>query len=418
MSKPRPPKGGLRHVDLFLLALGSLGSNVVRTLLTILGVSIGVFSVVVVMTALSAVRQSIDNELQIFGANVIQVSRNPALEANDGGNRRRRPPITPREATRFKEMMDEAAIPTTIVAMDYGERAVYRDRRTAPSMVIVGTNEHFLLTNKYELEAGRNLTPGDIQFNRPVTVIAQEIVEELFPNEDPLDKVILLDGDRYTVVGVLVERGEIFGQTMDNIALIPHPRFVASNWNSWRSIDLSVQAPSALAMAETEDAIVGAMRLVRGLKPEDPNNFFTTSNDALQAIFAEIAVLVGSVSLGISAVALVCAGVGIMAIMLVSVTERTREIGVRKSLGARKHNILLQFLLEAVFLSEAGALFGILAGFALGNLIAVQLNASMIIPWFWMMAAVLVCSVIGIGFGLYPAWRAANLDPVEALRYE
>ena len=413
-----PERGGLRPVDLFLLALNSLGSNVVRSLLTILGVSIGVFSVVIVMTALSAVRQSIDNELKVFGANVLQVSRNSALEANHGPRRSRRPPITPKQALDFKEMMDAEGLPTSIMAEDRGERASYREKRTNPSFTIIGSNENFLLTNKYELEAGRNLTLGDIDFNRPVAVVGQDLVGELFPNEDPLDKLILLDGNRYLIVGILAERGEIFGQAMDNIALIPFPRFVANNWNHWRSMDINVQAPSPEEMPSAENTIIGAMRLARELEPEDENNFEITSNEALQAIFAEIALLVGMVSLGVSGVALVCAGVGIMAIMLVSVTERTREIGVRKALGARKRNILLQFLLESVFLSEAGAAFGILGGVVLGNVIATFLNASMIIPWFWMTAAVIVCSIIGVGFGLYPAWRAAKLDPVEALRYE
>ena len=413
-----PERGGLRPVDLFLLALNSLGSNVVRSLLTILGVSIGVFSVVIVMTALSAVRQSIDNELKVFGANVLQVSRNSALEANHGPRRSRRPPITPKQALDFKEMMDAEGLPTSIMAEDRGERASYREKRTNPSFTIIGSNENFLLTNKYELEAGRNLTLGDIDFNRPVAVVGQDLVGELFPNEDPLDKLILLDGNRYLIVGILAERGEIFGQAMDNIALIPFPRFVANNWNHWRSMDINVQAPSPEEMPSAENTIIGAMRLARELEPEDENNFEITSNEALQAIFAEIALLVGMVSLGVSRVALVCAGVGIMAIMLVSVTERTREIGVRKALGARKRNILLQFLLESVFLSEAGAAFGILGGVVLGNVIATFLNASMIIPWFWMTAAVIVCSIIGVGFGMYPAWRAAKLDPVEALRYE
>tara|TARA_B110000438_G_scaffold301937_1_gene358144 strand:- start:3128 stop:4381 length:1254 start_codon:yes stop_codon:yes gene_type:complete len=413
-----PERGGLRPVDLFLLALNSLGSNVVRSLLTILGVSIGVFSVVIVMTALSAVRQSIDNELKVFGANVLQVSRNSALEANHGPRRSRRPPITPKQALDFKEMMDAEGLPTSIMAEDRGERASYREKRTNPSFTIIGSNENFLLTNKYELEAGRNLTLGDIDFNRPVAVVGQDLVGELFPNEDPLDKLILLDGNRYLIVGILAERGEIFGQAMDNIALIPFPRFVANNWNHWRSMDINVQAPSPEEMPSAENTIIGAMRLARELEPEDENNFEITSNEALQAIFAEIALLVGMVSLGVSGVALVCAGVGIMAIMLVSVTERTREIGVRKALGARKRNILLQFLLESVFLSEAGAAFGILGGVVLGNVIATFLNASMIIPWFWMTAAVIVCSIIGVGFGMYPAWRAAKLDPVEALRYE
>ncbi len=415
--KSRSAKG-LRLSDLLQLALSSLGANVLRSSLTVLGVAIGVFSVVGVMTTLSAIRQSIDTSLNIFGANVLQIQRDPAVQLGGPNWSRRRPPITPREATRFKELMDEAGIPTAITATDSGQRFRYEDRRTNVNKRIVGTNENYILTNQYEIELGRNLSAADIEFNRPVTVIGADVVDELFPNEDPLDRVIVLSGSRYTVIGVLQRRGEIFGQTMDGIALIPINRFVANNWRHWRSMDLAVQAPSPEAVDAVENIAIGNMRLVRGLQPEENNNFEVESNEALQAAFAEIALVVGIGGLAISAIALICSGVGIMAIMLVSVTERTREIGVRKSLGARKHNILWQFLLEAVFLSEAGAVVGILLGFAVGNVVAAQLGATMIIPWFWMSVAVLVCSAIGIGFGLYPAWRAANLRPVEALRYE
>lgn len=410
---------GLRLPDLFELAYDSLRANFLRSSLTILGVSIGVFSVVAVMTTLSAVRQSIDTGLSSFGTNVMQISRDPALRL-DGGPRwqRGRPPISPRQAQEFKQYMDEEGIPTTLSSTDRGERARYRDLRTQPRISIVGTNENYLLTHKYELEYGRNISPADVEFNRSVTVIGSELLEELFPHEDPIGKVIKMDGDRYEVIGVLKKRGDNFGQSMDGVGLIPITKFVQNNWHRWRSMDLAVQAPSPEAMANVEDVATGYMRLVRELDPENPNNFEITSNESLQATFAEIAVIVGTAGLLISAIALVCAGIGIMNIMLVSVTERTREIGVRKSLGARKVGILYQFLLEAVFLSELGAFAGIMGGFVVGNIVAVQLKASMIVPWFWIGAAILVCSLIGIGFGLLPALRASNLKPVDALRYE
>ncbi|MFW6353037.1 MAG: ABC transporter permease [Verrucomicrobiota bacterium] len=415
----RPRRRTIRSSDLLALAGSSLRANFLRSSLTILGVAIGVFSVVGVMTALSAIRLSIDTAFSVFGTNVLQIQRDPAIQlGGPGGWRQRRPSITPREAQRFKDMMEATGIPTALSAGDGGERVVYGDKRTNRNITIQGTNEHFLLTNKYELAYGRNISAADVEFNRPIIVLGHDVAEQLFPAEDPLDKLVVADGDRYTVVGVLEPRGDMFGESLDSLVLIPYHRFVANNWHRWRSMSIAFQAPSAEELAATEDLAIGAMRLVRELEPEDENNFEVTSNEALQATYAEIAFLIGTGGLAISSVALVCAGVGIMAIMLVSVTERTREIGVRKSLGARKVSILLQFLLEAIFLSEAGALIGILLGMAVGNALAAQLNASMIIPWFWMAVAVGVCSLIGVGFGLYPAWRAANLNPVEALRYE
>ncbi|EDY81176.1 efflux ABC transporter, permease protein [Verrucomicrobiia bacterium DG1235] len=419
MSRKKKRKSMLLS-DLIEQAFASLGANFLRSSLTILGVSIGVFSVVGVMTALSAVRHSIDTSLNVFGANVLQITKDPGIQLGHGprNRNRQRQPISPRQAETFKREMDALGIPTTLTAVDSGERASYRDQKTQPRIRIIGTNENFLITNKYELEYGRNLTPADIEFNRPVTVIGQEILDELFINEDPIEKQINMDGEKYIVVGVLAERGEIFGQSMDGIALIPHSKFVQNNWHRRRSMEIAIQADSVDKIEDVEDLVIGNMRMARELQPEDENDFELTSNEALQAAFAEIAVIVGIGGLLISGIALVCAGIGIMNIMLVSVTERTREIGVRKSLGARKKSILSQFLLEAIFLSEVGAAIGITIGIVVGNIIATQFNATMIIPWFWIGAAVAICSFIGIGFGFLPAFRAANLHPVDSLRAE
>ncbi len=412
-------KRGIRKNDLLRLALSSLGANKLRTSLTILGVSIGVFSVVGVMTALSAVGQSIEGGLSFLGANVFQIQREPAIQFGGGrGEWRKRPRINPRQAQEFKELMEAEGIPVTLLAYDGGERVKYKDKMTSPRITTVGTNEHYLNSNKYELNYGRNLNNTDLEFNRPVVVIGQEIEEELFPAEFPLGKSIVLDGDRYEVVGVLKERGDIFGQSMDGIVLIPITRFVSSNWNRWRSMNMAVQAPSAEEVEEIQDTAIGYMRMARGLEPENENDFEITSNDSLQDAFRNISRVVGTGGLMISAIALLCSGIGIMNIMLVSVTERTREIGIRKSLGARKWDILYQFLIESVFLSELGAAVGIILGVIVGNIVASLMHVSVIIPWNWILIAVVICSAIGIGFGFYPALRASRLNPVDALRYE
>jgi putative ABC transport system permease protein len=424
MSKKHPAspttRRTLRRDDLIKLALSSLGANKLRTSLTVLGVAIGVFSVVGVMTALSAINQSIEGGLSFLGANVFQIQREPAIQF--GGQRadwRRRPPITPREAQQFKEMMEEEhGIPVTLVAQDGGERIKYKENQTSPRITIFGTNEYFLTSNKYELEYGRFINAADVEFNRAVIVIGHEVEQELFPAEYPIGKTIIADGSRYEVVGVLKKRGEIFGQSMDGLVVIPFPRFVQNNWHPRRSMGLSVQAPGAAEVDTYQDIAIGYMRIVRGLKPEDGNDFELTSNDSLKEAFGKIARVVGTGGLLISAIALLCSGVGIMNIMLVSVTERTREIGVRKSLGARQWDILNQFLIESVVLCQMGAAVGILLGVVAGNVVAAFMNVSAIVPFNWVAIAVAVCCVIGVGFGFYPALRAARLNPVEALRYE
>ncbi|MEX0322423.1 MAG: ABC transporter permease [Puniceicoccaceae bacterium] len=410
----------LNTSDLFDLTFRALGTNKLRSGLTILGVSIGVFSVVGVMTVLSAVRHSIDTGLNVFAANVFEISKYPAIRMDSGFDNkyRRRQNITPRQALEFADRMEEEGLPVTLTAGDSGERIRYEDKKTGQNKRIIGTNENFLLTNKYELNYGRNINISDLEFNRPVMVIGHEIEQELFPNENPLGKTIIAARNRYTVVGVLEKRGELFGNNTDNLVLIPITRFVANNWNSWRSMEMSVLAPSAVAMGESQDIAIGNFRQVRGLEPEEENDFEIYSNDSLLEAFAKIAVIIGTGGLVISAIALLCASVGIMSIMFVSVTERTREIGLRKSIGARKRDILFQFLLEAIALSLMGCFVGILLGWLVGNSLAAQMNVPMIMPWFWIGVAISVCTLIGVVFGFVPAWRASRLEPVEALRYE
>ena len=409
----------LQVTDLLDLSARALGANKLRSGLTILGITIGVFSVVGVMTALSAVRHSIDTSLSVFAANVFEISKYPALQVNNSHRSyRRRPSTTPRQAMEFADTMMDEGIPVTVYGDDRGESVRYKERKTDPNNAIFGTNENFLLTHKYSMDYGRNINAIDLEFNRPVAVLGADIVEELFPDQNPLGKEVVTRGNRYTVIGVMKRRGTIFGSSMDDIILIPVTRFILSNWSHHRSMNISVMSPSALEMGMTQDLAIGKFRQIRGLEPEEENNFEIYSNDSLQAAFAEIAKIIGTGGLLISAIALLCAGVGIMNIMLVSVTERTREIGLRKSIGARKQDILFQFLIEAISLSLLGGAAGIVLGWVVGNLVAAQMQVAMIIPWFWIGLAVAICTAIGVVFGFFPALRAAQLKPVDAMRYE
>ncbi len=402
------------------MGLASLNSSKLRTSLTMLGIAIGVFSVVSVMTALSAVRSSIDKGLKVFGEGVFEVRKTPAVLVNDGWwSYRHRPKIDYRQARRFKLLMESES--DAIVCMhlsDNREIARYKDRKTARNLNVIGTNENYMLCFPFELDYGRNLTTEDVEFSRTVTVIGHEVARSLFPNEDPLGKVIAQRGARYLVVGVLKEKGPGFGRNPDRMVMIPITRFLSTNAQFYSSLNLAVKAPSLEVMPEYQDQATGLLRVVRGLKPEDPNNFEVTSNDAIQVMFDNIALMVGTGGLIISAIALITAGVGVMNIMLVSVTERTREIGIHKSIGARKRDVLKQFLLEAVVLAEVGGVFGIVMGVITGNFIAWKMEVTMIFPWFWTGVAIITCSAIGIIFGMYPAHKAARLQPVEAFRFE
>jgi putative ABC transport system permease protein len=253
---------------------------------------------------------------------------------------------------------------------------------------------------------------------RPVAIIGQDIATKLFPSENPLGKLIKANDRTYTVIGTFAAKGTMFGGSEDNIIMIPITRFLMDFGAEKYSVNIATAAPSQTLYNATMEKGITAVRVVRALRPEQDNDFEIYSNDTLIAAFAKVADVVGGGAFIISAIALLAAGVGIMNIMLVSVTERTKEIGVRKAVGARKLAILTQFLVESVVLSVTGGVAGILIGTVAGDSLAAVLSAEIVFPWGWAAAGVIVCTAIGVIFGMYPAWKAASLDPIEALRYE
>ena len=404
--------------EILRLALDSLKANKLRSGLTMLGIAVGVFSVIGVMTVISGLRGSIESGLNVLGANSFQFSKYPAINFSDPRQRfANRRDIDYNQAARFKELMGDAG-QVSLMLRRGGRVAIYLDRRTNPNVILGGGDENFITSRNFEIAAGRNLGPDDVEFGRAVVLLGDELTKKLFINENPLGRMLRIDGQAYTVVGLLAPKGSSFGQSQDNSAVVPITQFLETYGRSGRSISINIQSANQAELAATQETAVGTMRLVRGLDPEDPNDFEVFSNDTLIESFNKIAGIVAIGAFVISAIALLASGVGVMNIMLVSVTERTKEIGIRKSIGAKKKNILAQFLIEAVVLSLAGGLGGIAFGVIGGNVVAGMLNATAIFPWGWTIAGMAVCSGIGIVFGYYPAWKAASLDPIEALRYE
>ncbi|MBA4138246.1 MAG: ABC transporter [Opitutus sp.] len=409
--------------EILKMALGSLGVNKLRSMLTMLGITIGVFSVIGVMTAVTALRSSIETGLSFLGSNMFQFAKFPVNSGGgpEGGRRRYelRRDVTIEQAMRYQRLMEGVADVICLKTFNQGgAQAVYNGRKTTPNLTFGGSNEHFLTANQYAIATGRNFTPGDIELARPLVLIGQDLVTKLFPAENPLGKQIKVKDRTYTVIGTFEPKGQSFGGSGDSIAIVPITRYLGDFGSERVSVNIATQAPSQVLYNETMDKGVTAMRIVRGLKPEQDNDFEVYSNDSLIAIFARVADMIAAGSFVISGIALLAAGVGIMNIMLVSVTERTKEIGIRKSIGARKKNILWQFLIESVAISLAGGVAGILLGVLGGNGLAMALNASFVFPWDWAAIGLIVCSGIGVGFGFYPAWKAASLDPIEALRFE
>lgn len=408
----------MNFTETIKLALVALAANKLRSGLTMLGITVGVFSVIGVMTVISGVRSSIESGLNVLGANSFQITKFSAI--NFGGPRQRfsnRRDIDYQAAARFKAMMGEG-VSVSLQLRRNGRVVSYHDRRTNPNISLGGADENFITSRNFDVAAGRNLGLEDVEFGRSVVVLGADVVERLFINEDPFGRQVRIDGQTYTVVGVTAPKGSAFGQSQDSFAIVPITQFLEAYGRERRSVSINVQAGNQAELAAVQDRAIGVMRLIRGLAPEDGNDFEIFSNESLIEAFNRIAEAVAVGAFVISAIALLASGVGVMNIMLVSVTERTKEIGIRKSIGAKKRNVLVQFLIEAVVLSLIGGLSGVLLGIVGGNVVAALLNSGLVFPWGWAAAGVAVCSGIGVAFGLYPAWKAASLDPIEALRYE
>jgi len=409
--------------EILRMAFGALGVNKLRSFLTMSGITIGVFSVIGVMTAVTALRGSIETGLSFLGSNMFQFARWPAfpVSGNEEHKYMARRRLTLDQAQRYIEFMKPTTDVVCLKAFANGNplvQASYGGHKTTKGITFGGTNQYFLKANQYEIGTGRNFSPEDVALVRPFAIIGQEIITKLFPSENPLGKLIKANERTYTVIGTFATKGSMFGGSEDNIIMVPITRFLMDFGAEKYSVNIATESPSQTLYNLTMGKGITAMRIVRGLRPEQDNDFEIYSNDSLVASFAKVADVISSGAFVISAIALLAAGVGIMNIMLVSVTERTKEIGVRKAVGARKVLILTQFLVESVVLSVTGGLAGILLGTIAGDVLASLLSAEIVFPWGWAAAGVIVCSAIGVVFGMYPAWKAASLDPIEALRYE
>ena len=393
--------------------------NKLRSILTLLGISIGVFSVIGVMTAIRTLETSIESGLNVFGTNTFMIQKTPAIQFGPGSRSkyRNRKNIDYRQYELLKE---RAKLPILVSAVDSEqERSIrYKDKLVNKTVEISGGDENALRTLNTFVEDGRSLTQDDIQFSRNVCLLGGDVIDKLFPFEDPLGKVIQIKGLNYTVVGTIERKGELFGGSQDNFILIPITNYLQKFSDNRTSLGITVEAASVEDYDKTQDEVIGIMRAIRKVPPEKENDFEVTSNTELLETFGAFTGGVKIFAFSVSVIALLVAGIGIMNIMLVSVTERIKEIGIRKAIGATRGHILTQFLTEAVFLSQFGGIVGVILGIAAGNLVAVIMNVSAVIPFDWAFYGLMVCSLIGIGFGSYPAWRAANLDPIESLRFE
>jgi putative ABC transport system permease protein len=402
------------------IALDSIRANKVRAALTILGVAIGVTVVIAMASAITGINQSITGILEAAGPKTFFVYRyfSGGLDVSDGSDElspwRRMPWITVEEA----ELIRELPAVRDVNIGEYSNGPVSFEGVELKSIAIAGMSPSWNLVNGGELLAGRNFTPMEYAAGARVVIINDKLAESLFPRRDAVGKRIKIFGQPFEVIGLHVEAASLFSNADEPRLAIPHTTFtkVAEYWKGW--LEIAVLPAEATTVQEAQDQVTTALRTKRGLRPGQPDNFAIVTQDRVLDTFNKITAAFFVVMIALSSVGLMVGGVGVVAIMMISVTERTREIGVRKALGATRHEIMFQFLVEAATLT----LVGCIVGMALGALIAWGVRSftpiPATIPLLSVVAAVVVSILTGVLFGLYPASKASRLDPVEALRYE
>ena len=400
------------------MAIDAIRQNKLRSILTLLGISIGVFSVIGVMTAIRTLESSVQSGSNVFAANTFVIQKYPSIQIGRRDKKiRNRKNI---DYDQYKKLKERAKLPV-LVSVSEGSsirNVKYKDISVKNYVSLLGGDEGSIRMYKTFISDGRNIAPDDVRYARNVCVLGMDVVDRLFPFEDPLSKKIQIEGLNYYVIGVAERQGEAFGQSQDNYIAIPVTNYLQKFSNKWTTLSINVEAASEKDYDKTREEVIGIMRTIRKVKAGEDNDFELETNDEMIETFSGFTSGIKLFVLSVSFIALVVAGIGIMNIMLVSVTERIKEIGIRKAIGATKQDILTQFLMEAVFLSEFGGIVGIIMGISAGNLVSFIFKIPAVIPIDWAIIGLAVCSLIGIGFGIYPAWKAAQLDPIESLRFE
>jgi putative ABC transport system permease protein len=409
------------HKESLAMALHAIRANKLRSALTLLGIVVGIFSIISVMTAMGVLRRAIEEGITQLGANTFQIQKYPPMMGSGDGARgrfRNRKNITYEQALQVRDK-STLALAVGIESWEFGRIVRWQGQKTNPNISLAGENLEGIVTNDWTVEHGRGITQQDMDLARNVIILGKPVAEKLFPpNINPVGEQVRVDATWYEVIGVLQSKGGALGGNQDNLVIIPLYTYFQKYGKSEKSFHIMVKAKNREVVEDAIEECVSILRAARNLDPGEEDDFGYFSNDSLVKQFNEFTLYLRLGVLVISSIALLAAGVGIMNIMLVSVTERTREIGIRKAIGAQKSDILKQFIIEAVILCQLGGIVGIGFGVLGGNVVSILLKSSPVIPWDWAALGFGVCSLVGLIFGVYPAWKASALDPIEALRYE
>ena len=397
------------------IALAALRANKLRSMLTLLGTIIGVMSVITVLSFVEGLNRFVSEKLLNAGANVFWVDPYGFVTSQEAWELvKDNPPITLDDEDALK-----AAVPSAAMVVAQAEtRATARYREKEVRQVSIrGRGAGYEIIDDLAVQSGRHLTDFDDQRRRLVCVIGSEVAEELFPRRDPLGREIRLGAENYEVVGVIASKGKMFGQSQDRFAAIPIRTFQKFKQERG-SFGIAIKSVDQASMPTAQQEVRNILRGRRHLRPGEPDNFGITTSENVMELYQNLTGGIFVVTVGVAAISLLVGGIVIMNIMLVSVTERTREIGIRKAMGARRRDILTQFLVESTTLSLSGGLIGILVGIGLALLAGALTPLPAAVSWPAVGMGIAMSALIGIFFGSYPAWRAARLDPIDALRYE
>lgn len=384
-------------------------------------IAIGLMALVGIFTAIDAIKGSITDSFAALGANGLDIMSRQRVNVNGHNVRNVNfDYITYAQANEFKERF---SIPSSIsISQNISGSATikYQSNKTNPNVRLRGVDEDFLKNRALNLDKGRNFSETEIENGRGVAIIGSDVVKALFENESPLDKNISIAGKPYQVVGVLESKGSGMGMgnNQDLVVFIPITAARANFITNRPDVPISIVPNDPKMMDAAQSEAEGLFRNVRNLKPTDESDFVVEKSDWVANMLIDNLSMVSIMATAIGLITLLGAAVGLMNIMLVSVNERTREIGTRKALGAKPSAIRQQFLFESVIISQMGGIFGIILGIAIGNIIGVLIGAQFFIPWMWIGIGVTLCFIVGVASGYLPASKAARLDPVEALRYE
>ena len=406
-------------LESIIQALQSIKANTLRTVLTLLSISIGIFAIIGAGTAVNTLEGSFNTQLVAMGQNTFMIKRTPSVNfGNSWRKYRNRKDITYQQAKEFKYQMEGISLVSLHNETD-GYTAKRNNFFTDPVVTLIGADENFFVVKNFVIETGRAFGMSEVSSSAPVVIIGNDLVVQLFNGENPLGQFITLKNQQFQVIGTLKSQGSMFGRSLDAQAVIPLTLFSRYHSDEWTSsVEITTKAYSKEQLAEAVDESIGVMRSLRNLKPWEDNTFEVETNESVSSQFASFSNYLQVFGLGSGLISLLAAGVGIMNIMLVSVKERTKEIGIRKAIGAKRKWILFQFIIEAITLCQLGGLIGIFFGVLAGQGLGALINTEAAIPVNWVIFSIVICTLMGLAFGSYPAWKAASLDPIEALRYE